>query len=164
MVIRFRRKQVRGDVGPITKKKPAPKVVPMMVELAQVLTYHKERLAKLEYGVGDDDWVFPSTNKKLRTPASLVNAFKASLDAAGIKKRISPHKLRYCFNDCLRAAGVDSVTGRSLTGHVTEDMQRHYSTVRLDEKRAAMEAVAERFRDAKVVRLVVRPPKSTKAA
>jgi integrase len=72
-----------------------------------VLTRRKGRLARLEYGTGDDDWMFPSTKKKLRTPASLINAFKASLDAAGIKKRISPHKLRYCFNDCLR--------GRALT-------------------------------------------------
>jgi hypothetical protein len=43
-------------------------------------------------------------------------------------------------------------------------MRRHYSTVRLDEKRAAMEAVAKRFRDAKVDFLVDSTPKSTKAA
>jgi len=30
---------------------------------------------------------------------------------------------------------------RALTGHVTEEMQRHYSTVGLDEKRAAIAGV-----------------------
>ncbi len=164
MVIRFRRKQVRGVVGPITKKKPAPKMLPIMPELAEVLIAHGRRLAKLGYSVGDDDWVFPSQCKTLRTPASLVNAFKAALKAAKIKKRISPHKLRYCFNDCLRVAGIDLVTGRALTGHVTEDMQRHYSTVRIEEKRAAMEAVAKRFREQKVGTLVGTTPEKSEAA
>ena len=54
------------------------------------------------------------------------------------------------FNDALRLAGVDSVTGKALTRHVTDEMRTHYSTVRLDEKRAAMEAVAQRFREGKV--------------
>jgi hypothetical protein len=30
---------------------------------------------------------------------------------------------------------------RALTGHVTEEMQRHYSTIGLDEKRAAVAGV-----------------------
>ena len=60
-------------------------------------------------------------------------------------------------------AGIDPVTGRALTGHVTEEMmRRHYSTVRLDEKRAAMEAVAQRFREAKVGTLVGTTPKRRK--
>jgi integrase len=164
MLVRFRRKQVRGVVGPITKKKPAPKAVPMLPELAEILTGHITRLEKLGYSVGDDNWLFPSKKKTLRTPASLMNAFKDALKAANLDKRISPHKLRYCFNDCLRLAGVDSVTGRSLTGHVTEDMQRHYSTVRIEEKRAAMEAVAKRFRDLKVGSQVGSTPKSSEAA
>jgi hypothetical protein len=36
---------------------------------------------------------------------------------------------------------VDAVVRRALTGHVTEEMQRHYSTVGLDEKRAAVAGV-----------------------
>jgi hypothetical protein len=36
---------------------------------------------------------------------------------------------------------VDAVVRRALTGHVTEEMQRHYSTVGLDEKRAAIAGV-----------------------
>jgi hypothetical protein len=36
---------------------------------------------------------------------------------------------------------VDAVVRRALTGHVTEQMQRHYSTVGLDEKRAAIAGV-----------------------
>jgi hypothetical protein len=34
-----------------------------------------------------------------------------------------------------------AVVRRALTGHVTEEMQRHYSTVGLDEKQAAIAGV-----------------------
>ena len=41
---------------------------------------------------------------------------------------------------------VDEVIRRSLTGHVTKQMTEHYSTVGLDEKRAAMEAAGKQLR------------------
>jgi integrase len=75
------------------------------------------------------------------------NAFAAALKESGIKKKVRPHGMRYLFNDLLRLAGVDSVSARSLTGHVTEQMREHYSTVRLDKKRAVMARVGERLRE-----------------
>jgi integrase len=164
LIVRFRRKQVRGRVGPISRKKPAPKEVPMLTDLGRVLLAHGRRLGKLGYDVGSDDWVFPSRKGTLRTPASLVNAFRGALKEAGIDKRITPHKLRYCFNDVLRLAGVDSVTGRAITGHVTEEMRKHYSTVRLDEKRVAMDAVAKQLWGEKVDFEVYLDPKDKTAA
>ena len=80
----------------------------------------------------------------LRQPANVYNAFKAALKEAGIKKRVRPHGLRYFFNDILRLAGIDSVSARSITGHVTEEMRAHYSTVRLDEKRAVQKAAVDK--------------------
>jgi hypothetical protein len=41
----------------------------------------------------------------------------------------------------LRRAKVDPVIAKALTGHVTEQMREHYSTVGLDEKRAAVASV-----------------------
>ena len=72
--------------------------------------------------------------------------------------------MRYRFNDVLRLAGVDQVTRKALTGHVTDEMTAHYSTVRLDEKRVAMEAVVAKIRDVEVGTLVGTTPKTTKAA
>jgi hypothetical protein len=40
-----------------------------------------------------------------------------------------------------RRAGVDAVVIKSLTGHVTEKMREHYSTVALDEKLVAVSSV-----------------------
>ena len=69
------------------------------------------------------------------------------LELAKIGKRFTVHGLRYTFADLVHRANVDVVVRRALTGHVTEEMQRKYSTVGLDEKRAAV---------AEVIRLV--PP------
>jgi hypothetical protein len=44
------------------------------------------------------------------------------------------------FADLVRRANVDAVVG-ALTGHVTEEMQRKYSSVGLDEKREAIAGV-----------------------
>jgi len=51
------------------------------------------------------------------------------------------HGLRRTFNDLTRRAGVDPVVIKSLTGHVTEKMRTHYSTVGLDEKLVAVSSV-----------------------
>jgi integrase len=68
----------------------------------------------------------------------MVGAWRACLEAAGITERFTPRGLRRTFNDMLRRAKVDPVIAKALTGHVTEQMREHYSTVGLDEKRAAV--------------------------
>jgi integrase len=68
----------------------------------------------------------------------MAGAWKACLKTAGITERFTPHGLRRTFNDMLRQAHVDPVISKALIGHVTDEMREHYSTVRLDEKRAAV--------------------------
>jgi integrase len=78
----------------------------------------------------------------------------AALKDAGLTKRITPHMMRKLFNDVLRTSGVDKVTRKAITGHVTDEMTEHDSRVRLDEKRTAMEAAAMQLRGEKVDFLV----------
>ena len=85
--------------------------------------------------------MFPSTVGTYRTPNILDAAWAKCLAEAQIDKRFTIHGLRYTFTDLVRLANVDAVVRRALTGHVTEEMQRHYSTVGLDEKRAAVAGV-----------------------
>jgi hypothetical protein len=85
--------------------------------------------------------MFPSSKGTLRTPNSLDRAWEKCLAHAKIEKRFTVHGLRYTFTDLLRKAKVDPVLRRQLVGHVTEEMQQKYSTVDLDESRAAMAAV-----------------------
>lgn len=74
-------------------------------------------------------------------PPSTIAPRPGRMTSVGIDKRFTIHGLRYTFTDLVRLANVDAVVRRALTGHVTEEMQRHYSTVGLDEKRAAVAGV-----------------------
>src|SRR4029077_8010340 len=60
----------------------------------------------------------------------------------GSNRRFTIHGLRRTFVDLARRARVDSVVTRALTGHVTEKMRIHYSSVGMDEKRSAVVAIA----------------------
>lgn len=147
--LRIVRKQVRRKVGPVTRKKQAPKLYPVVPELAEILRAHRRQLFVDQAPGLAEGWMFPSSTGTLRSPSSLDKAWEQCLAKAEIEKRFTVHGLRYTFTDLVRLANVDAVVRRALTGHVTEEMQRKYSTVGLDEKRAAV---------AGVVRLV--PPAS----
>jgi integrase len=136
-VLLVRRKQVRGKVGPISRKKRAPAVIPVEGALADVLVEHRQRLQRTPK-LFEKGWMFPSEAGTLRAPSTLDKAWSACVEVAGITHRFTPHGLRYAFTDLVRLAKVDAVVRRALTGHVTEEMQRKYSTVGLDEKRSAL--------------------------
>jgi len=143
-VLRITRKNVRGKLGSVTRKKRAPKEYPVLPELAEILSAHRARLEAAAVENPDltkKGYMFPSSVGTLRTPNTLDRAWQSCLAKAKITKRFTVHGLRYTFTDLVRLANVDAVVRRALTGHVTEEMQRHYSTVGLDEKRAAIKGV-----------------------
>lgn len=144
-VIRVRRKQVNGKVGPVSRKKRVPKEIPVEPELKEILEAHRKRMVEEQVPGLAEGWMFPSEAGKLKERSSHRKALRACAIAAGVEGRFSGHGLRRTFNDLARRASVDPVITRSMTGHVTEQMREHYSTVRIDEKRAAV---------AKVIRLV----------
>jgi integrase len=147
-VIRIQRKQRNGIVGSVSRRKRAPRELPVVPELLEILRDHRKRFAvKPAPGVGEG-WVFLSDVGTLRTPGSLVKAWQACAKAAGVTTRFTVHGLRRTFNDLARRGGVDAVVTKAITGHVTEEMREHYSSVDLAEKRAAMVSV---------MRLVPRP-------
>lgn len=161
-VIHIRRSQVRGEIGVVSRKKRAPKQYPLVPELAQILREHRKGMLKKQVRGLQHGWVFPSRTGGLRKGTSTMDkAWAASLKAAGIDRRFTVHGLRRTFNDLARRAGVDAVTTRSLTGHVTERMQEHYSTVRLDEQRAAVAGVVHRSVDAVWTEVWTRPETRT---
>jgi integrase len=147
-VIYVRRKQTRGRIGPVSRKKRAPPVIPVTPELQDVLTEHRQWL-EFDKVPNREALMFPSATGTLRTPNTLDFAKKKCLELAGIDRRFTLHGCRYSFTDLTRLAKVDAVTRRALTGHVTEQMQRHYSTVDVAEKREAMEAAMGVLKTAK---------------
>lgn len=137
-LIRVVRKQVRGRVGPVTRKKQAPREIPVDPELGDVLLEHRAWMEVNQWPGRDSGWMFLSSAGTLRAQSGMAKAWRRCLDAAGITRRFTVHGMRYTFTDLVREANVDPVVRRALTGHVTEVMQRHYSTVKLDEKRDAL--------------------------
>jgi integrase len=85
--------------------------------------------------------LFPSTFGTIRFTASLRKPFAAAASLAGIKKKISPKAMRRTFQDITRAADVNSVVKRSISGHATEAMEGWYSTVPPDEQRESLAKV-----------------------
>ena len=64
-------------------------------------------------------------------------------EAIGLGYSLTQSGMRRTFNDLARAARVQDLVTRSISGHLTERMQRHYSTVRGDEQRAGIANVIE---------------------
>lgn len=133
--IQVSRKAYRGHIGPVSRKKRAPRAVPMPPELAEVLKYHRRHTDSIA------GWVFPSESGQPRLSTALSKPWAAALDSAGITERFTIHGLRRTFNDLTRQAGADPLVIRALTGHVTEKMREHYSSVSMDEKRRVVSNV-----------------------
>jgi hypothetical protein len=75
-----------------------------------------------------------------------------------VKHRFTVHGLRYTFTDLIRLSKADAVVRRALTGHVTQEMQQHYSNVGTDEKRAAIAGALRLLADAKAAQPRVNGP------
>ena len=142
-VLHIRRSQVRGRVSPVRRKKNAPRQIPVLPAVAEILRWHRQQMLRTQAPGLAAGWMFPSEVGTLRAVSSLAKAFKRCRAKANITARFTPHGLRYTFTDTLRAAGIDPITRRELTGHRTERMQANYSTIRLDEHRDALSRMAE---------------------
>jgi integrase len=82
--------------------------------------------------------LFPSKEGGFRHNSALAKPFRAIAKAMGLKKRISPKAMRRSFQDAVREARVADVVVRSISGHLTEQMQQRYSTARGHEQEAAI--------------------------
>lgn len=55
----------------------------------------------------------------------------------------TPRAMRRTYQDLARAASMSDVVTRSISGHATPEMQRHYSTVSGEEMRAGLAMVID---------------------
>lgn len=67
--------------------------------------------------------------------------FRAVAAEVGISKRITPHGMRRTSKDLLRQAGTSQVVSMAISGHLTEQMHQHYSTVSEAEQRESLAKV-----------------------
>jgi integrase len=87
--------------------------------------------------------LFPSETGTYRANSALTKPFKGIWKEMGITKKISPRAMRRSFQDAMRDAEVANVIVRSISGHMTEEMQQRYSTAKGREQEHAIARVIE---------------------
>ncbi len=105
-------------------------------EMMRILREHVKQLP--EAVLVKSDLLFPSEVAGFRSRSALDKPFRVVAKAIGLKKHVSPRAMRRTFQDLARAAHVDPLVKRSISGHATEKMADHYATVAGVEQRAAM--------------------------
>ena len=133
--LKIRRSHTIGDeVMGKTKTGHAQKLL-LPKDVVVILTWHVAGFTEVQ---ARSDLLFPSTTGGFRSRTVLVKPFRALCEALGITKRFTARGMRRTFNDLARVAGLAGLVTRSISGHRTEAMQEHYSTVAADEQRAAL--------------------------
>ncbi len=117
-------------------------------EVLEVLRWH-ERTQLVTREQQGSELLFPApeggflSEHCLRTPFAKVGAL------VGLEMTFTPRGLRRTFNDLARVAKVETLVTKSISGHLTDRMREHYSTVNPVEQRESIGAV---------LRLVKTPP------
>jgi integrase len=149
-----RRSQTVGDEVMKTTKQKRRYAIELPEEVMDVLRWHVETQL-LTPEQQESELLFPSILGGYRSPSVLNKPFADVAEAIGLGKRFTQRGMRRTFNDLARAAQVEGLVTRSISGHLTEQMQHHYSTVAPEEQRAGI---------AKVLRLVRHDEGSTDGA
>jgi len=107
--------------------------IALPAEMMDILRWHVDKLP--EGPMRESDLLFPGKDGGLAGCATLASTWRRLMPKLGMNKRITPRAMRRTFQDLARAAEVRDVVTRAVSGHATESMQRHYSTVTADEMR-----------------------------
>jgi hypothetical protein len=108
-----------------TKKRYA---IELPEEAIKVLRWHVDtQLVTPE--MQESDLLFPGMTGKFRSAHVLKKPFTDVAQMIGLGKKFTQRGLRRTFQDLCRAAQVEGIVTWSISGHQTEQMQSHYSTV-----------------------------------
>lgn len=139
-VLQIRRAVCERRLRPLTKTRKA-RIVGVPEVLYEVLRSHRAQLVAAQHPGLESGLMFPSMKGTPLANARIWKALQEACEQAGIKQRFTSHGFRRTLTDLLRNAQVDPVVAAGLTGHETERMRRHYSTVRSSEAVEAGERV-----------------------
>lgn len=132
-VLLFRRSNTFGQEVMQGVKTGGEERVHAPEELFDVLRWHVDTQLRLG-PQQESELLFPSLTGGFRARSVLDKPFAEVATNMGLAKRITPRGMRRTFQDLCRAASVSDLVTRSISGHATETMQRHYSTVSAQEQ------------------------------
>lgn len=153
-VLLVRRSNALGDEIRETTKTKRHYKIHLPPEVIGVLAGHVASLASpplsLRWGkpplwwrepMATSELLFPARDGGTRTRSVLDKPFADVSKRIGLPFVLTPRGMRRTFQDLARAAEVHDVVTRSISGHATEAMQRHYSTAQAEEQRRAIGSV-----------------------
>ena len=116
--LRVLRSHTRGDNVMNSTKQKTRYTIDLPPEAVEVLRWHIR--TQLELPTKQDcDLLFPSINGTFRKPTMLNKPFAAVSDAIGLGYHFTQRGMRRTFNDLMRAAQVEAIVTRSISGHLT---------------------------------------------
>jgi integrase len=139
----IRRSQTRGQEVMNMTKQRTRYAIDLPKAVIDVLNWHVGQMLWTPQQQ-DSDLLFPSTTGGFRAPTVLNAPVAEIAEELGFPK-FTQRGMRRTYNDLARAAGVLDLVTRSISGHATETMQHHYSTVSPDEQRTSIGKVIQLF-------------------
>jgi integrase len=136
-----RSRGVKGRVMEMTKTNH-DQVIKLPEFVMSVLRWHVDKQL-ITRDMERSELLFPSEVGGFRSNSALDKPFKTIAKAMGLKKQISPKAMRRSFQDAMREAQVANVVVRSISGHLTEQMQQRYSTARGHEQESAIARIVD---------------------
>ncbi len=86
------------------------------------------------------DLLFPAADGGYLGEHCLRKPFAKVAALIGLEMSFTPRGLRRTFNDLARTARVEALVTKSISGHLTDRMREHYSTVHPVEQRESIGA------------------------
>lgn len=120
------------------------RTIPINNELFKILAEHRAWYESNVCPVATELYVFPFGDSRKYYPEKPISSFKTSWKnvrkKAGVKVRF--RDLRHTAITKLAESGAPDETILSISGHVSREMLKHYSHIRTEAKRRALDAIA----------------------
>jgi len=138
-ILLVRRSQTIGDEVMNTTKTKKRQRIFLPGDLMNVLRWHTKHLRWRK--ARSSDLLFPSRLGTFLARSVLDRPFQDVAEKLGLQHNLTPRAMRRTYQDLARAAEVRDLVTRSISGHATEAMQEHYSTVQIEEMRASIDKI-----------------------
>jgi integrase len=131
------------QVGHTKSNAGAGRIIPMNSDLFDALVAHREWYVDKFAATKDDWYLFPFGGPKPSDPTRHVTSLKTAWNNVRKEAKVTGrwHDNRHTLITKLAEAGAGEETIFEIAGHVDRQMIRHYSHIRMQAKRVALEAV-----------------------
>jgi integrase/recombinase XerD len=132
----YERCQIRINKG----KGGKDRVVPFPSLFKEVLAMHADRLRERQA-----EFLFESSWKRRYTDRGVRKILAKYAKEAGIRRRLSPHRLRHFLLTWLKKQGIDDSFIQPYSGHATRQSLEVYSRLSIGEAQKEYDRVITRF-------------------